>query len=321
MNPEKERLVLGIDVGGTKVCMGVVTENGASLIIERYPMRMEVFLEDLFEHIDKMLSEYHDKKQFLGIGIGIKGLVDERKQMLISSSILQAASSYDLCGELRKRYGLCTAIDNDAHAAAIAELKFGVGRDCKDFVYVNVGTGTAAGIVCGGKLVRGHANVAGELGACICERYDEPRLYTLESVVSGRGLDEEARRLMPRHLQSNLRKKLSSGEILLSAEIFDACRKGDALAEAVVANALDTLSLAIINMTILLNPVLFVFGGGVVTDGWFVEQLDRKVKILCEETSVAWTADFQISELGANNVGMLGAASILLEAMEQKARA
>ena len=317
---KQERTVLGVDIGGTKVCLALVTEKGELLHKVSYPGNygnQEGFAGTLFGFIDSLLKECSGQKP-IGIGVGIKALVDIEQQKVYSSSILNVLVHYDLCGELYKRYKIKAVIENDVNAAAMAETRFGAGRYINDFAYINIGTGTAAGIIVGGKLLRGKNNHAGELGTTIYERdCEDAPLFTLESVASGRGIEDEVRRLAHKYPQSALQKQLQSGENVSAAlHVFELYRKGDALAQAVMSNALRVMGLGIYNLEKITNSHLYIFGGGVVSD-WFLDQLQKEIDYLCEKMGVIWNARFLISELGVDDVGVLGAASILLDALEQ----
>jgi len=320
-SPKREQTILGIDIGGTKVRLALITDSGELLRAIRYSSKyvnLEDFVSTLFEQIDVFLEDNCDGRIPIGIGIGIKALVDAKRQRVSSSSTLQVLVPYDLCGELQKRYNIKTVIDNDVNAAAIAEARFGIGRYVDDFAYINIGTGTAAGIISDRRLLRGKNNYAGELGVTLFERLDEDAsLYTLESVASGKGLEDEARRLASKHPKSVLQKYLQGDCEEFAQNVFTAYKENDTLAQAAIDNALNVMALGIYNLEMLTNSHMYVFGGGVVADGWFVEQLRKKVEYLCARMRKSWTAEFRISELGADDVGVLGAASILLDALEQ----
>ena len=317
---KRKQVILGIDIGGTKVCLALITDGGKLLHTIRYPSKyvnLKDFVNTLLKQIDIFLEDNCGEQMPLGIGIGIRALVDAKRQRLSSSSTLQMLVPYDLCGELQKRYNIKTVIDNDVHAAAIAEARFGIGRYVSDFAYINIGTGTAVGIIIDRKLLRGKDNHAGELGLTIFERPDEQApLYTLESVASGKGLEDEARRLASKYPKSVLRKYLQGDCEGFVNNMYMAYKENDTLAQAAIDNALNVMALGVYNLEMLTNSQMYVFGGGVVADGWFVEQLLKKVEHLYVRMGKNWTAEFRISELGANNVGVLGAASILLDALE-----
>ncbi len=161
-----ERMVLGIDVGGTKVCVGVVTEDGQVVDKQRYPHRnvpVEEWAKELMAQTDALLERCGMRDRIAAVGIGCRGNVDHRSQRLLATTIMKLSPEFDFCRALRSRYGRPVYIDNDVKAVACAEIVFGAGRECGDFVCYNVGTGIAVASVAEGRLIRGRDNNAGEI--------------------------------------------------------------------------------------------------------------------------------------------------------------
>ncbi|MEG0493573.1 MAG: ROK family protein [Clostridia bacterium] len=320
MHNQSNEPVLGIDIGGTKVFIGLVSSGGQILHSYKYPMQRgkpDVLFNDLTVGIDRVLKEA--KQQPKAIGIGLKGHVDAEHNQILSSSLIQMDAPYDLCAELTRRYGLPAAIDNDVNAATLAEAAIGAGRTANHFVYVNIGTGSAIGVYENGTLMRGRNNNYGEIGYTLCRRTNgEDGLFFLEDVASGRGLDHEIRRLGAQYTHSVLQNAMMNQTTLVSAvEIFEAYRNGDELAICAVEHALEVLALSILNFECLLNCGLYIFGGGIVKDPWFFGMLQNTVQKLCKLTKLQFTVQMRMSDLGAENVGLLGAASIALSVLEK----
>lgn len=319
----QKKVALGVDVGGTWVRLGLVDEDGRILDTVRFPMKrgeLAVFGAELLEQIDGFLKNNKVKTSFDGIGIGTKGYVSFAENRLVYGTLYEGCSDYDLCAELSRRYGVRAYIDNDLHAAALAENAWGIGRETRYFVYVNIGTGTAVGIVDNGHLIRGRSNICGEVGNSLfesgfeVEAIERSGYYSLESVVSGKGLNDELVRLAPMYPDTVLKARMQESEPVYSREIFEACRAGDALAEKVVDTALHMMSLFLVNMEIMLNAETYVFGGGVVTDGgWFLARLEERVKGICAKAGVPWDVKMALSGLGAADAALLGAACVYFD--------
>ncbi|QQO07716.1 ROK family protein [Breznakiella homolactica] len=311
-----EKVILGIDIGGTKVRLGLVRDNGEILQTNRFPVKrgpLAEFGEELISQTGLFLTETGYADRINGIGIGAKGHIDNIKNRYASGSLFTGADGYDLCGELERVFGLPAFIDNDLHATVLAEARWGVGRGRNCFAYINVGTGFAVGLIDSGRLIRGDHNFAGEAGNCIFIPTDKrPYIHSLESVVSGGGLDKEVRRMISRFPDSALAAKARTSEPVFSREIFDAYRNGDALAVDLVDDALLMLAYTIINLEHTLNSKLYVFGGGVVADGWFFDKLRGEVERISRESGRVWTAPMEISQLGVDTAGLLGAVSVFL---------
>jgi len=156
-------VALGIDIGGTKMLAGLVDADGRVLAARRLPTRREHYLEDLLLLSRTLLADAADRGlAAAGIGVGTTGLVDHAGGRLVRSMNLGLVD-IPIRSRLEDALGLPAFVDNDLHASTLGELYFGVGRSCADFVLFNAGTGIAAGMVFGGRLLRGASNVSGEI--------------------------------------------------------------------------------------------------------------------------------------------------------------
>lgn len=293
--------VLGIDIGGTKICVGIVTEEGAIVDSVRYRqqhMPPEHWIGLLKAQV-KALLERNRQHKICGIGIGSRGRVDFKRQKLLSSTVIELGGEFDLCRELKNAFGLPVFIDNDVKAAACGELKFGSGRHFHNIVCYNIGTGIAAAVVSDGRLLRGKANDAGEIGSDLlpgCRMGLENE--NLEQLASGRGLE----------LQFHER----TGRELSAERILEKSCEGDSNAAAVVEQAVCALAASIVNLSHLLDPELFVFVGGLAANPYFYARLRQAKEKAEQRTGMVGRARMQLSELGPREIGVLGAASVAL---------
>lgn len=309
------KLALGVDIGGTKVRIGLVDENGEIECSVRYPVErcpLDRFGRSLAEQIDLFLQD-RPARHIDGIGIGTKGFIDFETQRYVSGTLFSDPNRHDLCQELQRQYSVPVRIDNDLNATVLAELEWGAGRHHKSFTYVNIGTGTAVGIIDNGHLMRGARNYSGEVGLYLFEPgAKRPFIHNLESVVSGGGLNAEVRRLAAQYPGSILQGKVAKAEPIHSYEIFEACLAGDTLARDVVESAVTMLAYTLLNLEAILDSQTYVFGGGVVSDGgWFLGRVLKKIEEISKTAHMPWSASLQMSELGADNAGLLGAACTL----------
>jgi len=154
---------IGLDVGGTKILAGLVDRTGQVLHSEERPMRRDHYLEDLRGLALSMTVAARARGLTVaGVGAGITGLVDHNGGRLVRSMNL-GLEDIPVAAALREACGAPGWVDNDVHAATLAELYFGIGQRVSDFVLFNAGTGIAAGMVFGGRLHRGASNVSGEI--------------------------------------------------------------------------------------------------------------------------------------------------------------
>ena len=303
-----DKTVLAIDVGGTKTAAGLVNREGKILSSCRRPVvrdDLKKLVESLSEQARGLLK---DAAELPGsMGIGIKGLVDDRLNSLVSSSILGGKQQENLREMLEESIGLPCVIDNDVNAATLAEAAWGAGRENDTFVFVNVGTGTAIGIYDRGRLVRGSENTCGEVCNMLLSLPGEEGLFSLEAVASGQGLADEAVRLAPRFPASTLAK---GGAPVCALDIFSAARESDPLAEWIIENAIYALTLSTVNMEAVTGAGLYIFGGGVVSDSLIFDRLRAGVPEFCRRYGLRLSMDLRISSLGAADAGLLGAARL-----------
>ena len=157
-------VTLGIDIGGTKIAAGLVDLNGGVLHAIRRVTRPTLLLPDILSCCRELLAEARVQGlQPLGIGVGAKGAVDRQARRLVHSLYL-GRENVGIGEALARAFGLIVEIENDVHAATIGEMVFGAGRTCRDFLFLNAGTGISAGIVNDGRLYRGSSGAAGESG-------------------------------------------------------------------------------------------------------------------------------------------------------------
>jgi len=219
-------------------------------------------------------------------------------------------------------YGLRAAVDNDVHAATLAELRWGAGREASDFIYLNVGTGTAVGIVTNGRLVRGRGNHAGELGHTYTGIAPEVRCPCgrdgcLEPVASGGGLIERARGLLPSYPHSSLHR-LAESDRLNAHTIFQQADEGDALASRLADDMVNALGIALTNLVNLLDPQIVVVGGGVWADGWLLPRVKHIVETTALPGPLSDLQGILPSTLHPDCVGLLGAANLAWDLVDER---
>lgn len=313
-------VVIGVDVGGTKVLVGYVGEDGTVLRSQRYPMdraTQEYTLSSIESAVEDFVSTDWAGPAPVAMGIGLVGQTDPATGTWIRSMNLRVHTPVPLGPQLRERYGLPVRIDNDVHAATLAELRLGAGREYADFIYLNVGTGIACGVVCNGQLVRGAVNYAGELGHMVVETDGDlcdqcGRRGCLEPIASGGGMLDHVRARLADYPDSVLHAPARSGDLTVGT-IFQAADAGDPLASAVTERAKRALGAALVNLLDLLNPEIVVLGGGVFRDGWGVARLRAHVATKALPAASQSLKGIVLSQLRVDRVGLLGAASLTWE--------
>jgi glucokinase len=207
-------------------------------------------------------------------------------------------------------------IDSDRAAYILGETWRGAARGARDAVFLAVGTGIGAGILSGGKLIRGYGDVAGAIGWLALDRPFLPRYVQhgcFEDQASGPGLVRVARDLIG--ADASYSGELRGIADLDAGNIFAAHERGDALASKVIDNAIELWGMAAANLVSLFNPEMIVFGGGVF--GPAVKFLDRiydEAKRWAQPIAIGQVR-FVASELGSD-AGLFGAGRLAMLAGE-----
>lgn len=317
-----EGYVLGVDLGGTKiaVCASDFGDVGSiSESVMRFPSNIagsqSELVESLFGAIDAYVSERRGGTPPRAMGFGLKDAVDNRRGVWLKCPSSEGFEPLPLADLVRERYGVEAHLDNDVHAATLAEQLYGAGRRYRDFLYLNVGTGIAVGAVIDGRLMRGATNYAGEIGHISVETEGDPCTFCglpgcLENVASGQGIDEIARRALEADPSSALAEALKANGRIRSSDVFAAADAGDALARSLADRVTRALAIACADAVNIFNPEAIIFGGGVMSDGWLLARLRDLVPRMAIATSADALRELSLSELGSDHVGVLGALSI-----------
>lgn len=310
---DKEKAVIGVDVGGTKIRYGIVGWDGNILSSGEFPSRpapSREWCSFLIDKLDSFLDANPQGKTALAIGLGIRGSIDHKARRIRASSAVFPDPDFDLCGALSDYYHIPVFMENDVKAAAISELLYGEGKNTDTFACVNVGTGLAMGLVYEGKIFHGIQNNAGEIGNLLFRRPDDGEIACVETVVSGKGIRLEAQRLEKKFPHSRLLNEEAPNQ---SRQIIQACRKGDPLARKAVQNAIQELAVLIINLENALDIGSYVFVGGVMSDPWVFQELQMEIERIAGSIHYGifhWDATLKVSDAGAGFAGLRGAGSV-----------
>ena len=308
---------IGIDVGGTKILIGAVDESGGVSKKKRYAMdrstrdsSVESVLNAAADFTEEFLSE---GGTFDFIGVGLVGYINPYENIWVHSISIPIDKPVALGAILEERYGVRVQIDNDVQCATMAELRLGAGKTCQDFYYINVGTGIACGMVFGGRRVKNGSNYLGEICHMTVTDHGEPcgcgQRGCLEPIASGGGLIESAKRRLCDYPASLLNVHEKEGR-LHAGTIFEAAEKGDELALFLRERAVEGLSTAVSGLCYLLMPERIIFGGSVGTQEYLVRRIEKNVMERTGRNGKLHIKGFGISEVDAQDVGMLGAASL-----------
>jgi glucokinase len=271
-SPKSRAVLLGVDIGGTKVLAGLVNSRGKILHSARTPMvagkSARAGLQAVFDALDAVLRDPRAKRA-RAIGVSVPGWVDASRGVLHSAPNISCWRNLPLAREIRRRYGLPVRVENDANAAVLAEASWGAGAKFANVFYVTVGTGIGTGIVLRHRLYSGRTGGASEGGhvtidfrgpLCGCGKRG-----CIEAYVSGTAIARLARQLLrkPRVRRSKILKAAGGSLDAVTAEhVAKAARLGDRLALALLNDAADHFAIWLGGVIDMLEPDVVIIGGG-----------------------------------------------------------
>lgn len=312
--------LLGIDLGGTTIKFGILTEAGE--VQEKWAIETNILeggkhiVPDIVASIKHRLDMYGlTSDDFVGIGMGSPGAVNRDDKTVTGAFNLNWKETQEVGSVIEKETGIPFAIDNDANVAALGERWVGAGANNPDVVFVTLGTGVGGGIIADGNLIHGIAGAGGEIGHMVVEpdtgfECTCGTVGCLETVASATGVVRVARRLAESYEgDSSIKAAIDNGEGVSSKDIFEAAQGGDNFANSVVDKVCFYLGLATANISNLLNPDSVVIGGGVSAAGEFLRSRVEANFKKYTFPQVRQSTQIKLAELG-NDAGIIGAASL-----------
>ena len=308
--------VFGVDVGGTTVKLGLFDINGNVIDKWEIPTRTEnggeKILADIAEAIKgKMAQKQIGKEDVAGVGVGVPGPVDGNG--IVHKAVNLGWDMVDLKKELEALLdGMKVESGNDANVAALGEMWRGGGQGHQSLGAVTVGTGVGGGMIINGKILTGSTGAGGEIGhihvedneteACGCGNFG-----CLEEYASATGITRLANRALK---ASDKDSVLRTGEVSAKT-VFDAVKAGDELAIEVAQKFGDYLGKGLGIIAGVIDPEIFVIGGGVSKAG---EVLFEYIRPSYEKTvfHACRNTEFALATLG-NDAGIYGAAKMVLD--------
>ena len=268
-------VAVGIDVGGTSIKGATIRDNGE--VLDRFSMPMdkaaspEEVIGKLCELVNETLANNKYDDKVVGIGIGIPGMFNKETGVIVSCPNLPTWTGFNLKDFIEARCHLYVKMVNDADAAALAEAKFGVGKDFNYVLMITLGTGVGGGIVINKNLYNGNLGMGGELGHMVIELDGKQcgcgRKGCFEAYASATALIRDTKIAMEAHPESLLHKVSEELGCLDARVAFLAESKGDKVAAEVVRNYVKYLSEGLLNYCNILRPNIIVLSGGVANEG------------------------------------------------------
>lgn len=305
----------GVDIGGTTCKIGLFDMNGT--ILEKWEIKTNTenhgaaILDDVAVAVlDKMKEKEITKEDVQGIGLGVPGPVDS--EGTVHKCVNLGWDVINVEKALSEKTGLLVKAGNDANVAALGEMWQGGGKGHQNVIMVTLGTGVGGGIIVDGKIIAGSHGAGGELGhihmnddetdTCGCGNKG-----CLEQYASATGISRLARKKMEHETRATILTK----EDLSAKAVFDAVKEGDEVAIEVATEMGNYLGHAMADMAAVLDPAVFVIGGGVSKAGEvllsFIEKPFMEKAFFANKN-----VKFKLATLG-NDAGICGAAKLVLE--------
>jgi glucokinase len=262
--------VLGVDVGGTKVAVGLVDRDGKILAQGRKPMvangTADAGLQAVAGAIDSLVATVPGGIH--SIGICAPGPLDPKRGVVLNPPNLPCWRDFPLAEKIVSMYHVPVRVDNDANAAALAETRWGAARGYRYVFYATIGTGIGTGIVLDGRIYHGNTGSAGE-GGHVSIDYRGPlcscgKRGCIEVLAAGPAIATRARAKLAAGSRSMI-LELAKGDVagVTSEFVAKAYAAGDPLAREILQETVDVLTPWLGNIVDLLDPDVLVMGGGV----------------------------------------------------------
>ncbi len=312
----KTAVTLGIDIGGTNTKLGLVNNAGRCVISKSIPTyaeeNLDTFLDHLFKTVEEITEPVAEHFEIKAVGIGApnanfySGCIEEAPN-------LKWGKLVPLVEIVEEKIKLPTVLTNDANAAAIGEMLFGVAKGMKNFIVITLGTGLGSGIVVNGELVYGHDGFAGELGhvTVIPEGRDHTTGLkgSLETYVSATGIKRTVFELLSLRIHPSRLREVSFNN-LVAKDIATAAQEGDLIATEAFEYTGKILGVALANSVAHLSPEAIILFGGLANAGDLLLDPTKKhfeknlLHIFRNKVKIT------LSDLKGDNTAVLGAGAL-----------
>ena len=312
--------VIGMDMGGTNTVFGVVDARGT--VISKSAIKtgthtdVNLYIQDLYDEMIKLIDAAGGVEKFKGIGVGAPNGNYYTGNIEFAPN-LPWKGVIPFAKLMAEKFGIPAALTNDANAAAIGEMTYGVARGMKNFIMITLGTGVGSGIVIDGKLVYGHDGVAGELGHTTAIR-ENGRLCgcgkkgCLETYCSATGVARSAREILASSTQESLLRNIPVDSIT-SKDVFEAAMEGDEIAKDIFAFTGKILGQSLADFVAFSAPEAIVLFGGLSKAG---DLIMNPIRENMEDNLLPlWKGKIKLffSELKEADAAVLGASALAWE--------
>ncbi|WP_100333097.1 ROK family transcriptional regulator [Bacillus alkalisoli] len=314
---QNARLIVGVDIGGTNIEVGIVnaygTIIGRKVLSTQYALKKDLVYE-AFLAIQSLVQTYNiDKNKIMAVGVGAPGITDSDNGVVLDAPSL-GWKNFELKKELQQLLELPVYVENDVNVAVLGEQWKGKAKNADHLILITLGTGVGCGIIVNGQLYRGASFAAGEIGYMVTDKNEALEDYDhifqgfgfLDSHVGGPSIVKRMEQKLATLTDSHpLKNKELSAKL-----IFEHAITHDPIATEVIEETLEHIAFALVNVICIFNPQCVILGGGLSKSGqWFLP----KVKAVIEK-HLPMNTDIYISEI--DGLSLLGAGALVLREHE-----
>ena len=317
---EMKPYVIGLDLGGTNSVFGIVDARGeikATTAIKTSGFETaEAYVAACVEALQPIIEQVGGIDTIKAMGVGAPNANYYKGTIEYAPNLPWAHDTIVPLGDMfSKALGVPVALTNDANAAALGEMVYGVARGMKNFIVITLGTGVGSGIVVNGQLLYGHDGFAGELGHVTMVRGEEGRSCgcgrtgCLEAYCSATGVARTARELLAKTNRPSLLREIEA-EKITSLDVSIAAGKGDELAKEIYDFTGHMLGEACADFAAFSSPEAFIFFGGMVKAGELIMKPIREAYDKHVMRIFKGKAKFLVSGLDGASAAVLGASAV-----------
>ena len=315
---ENKPYVIGLDLGGTNSVFGIVDAEANVIVSTSIRTAeqndVEVYIDNCCKALAPLIEKVGGIDKIKGMGIGAPNGNFYTGNIELAPN-LPWKGIVPLSKLFHERLGIPVVLTNDANAAAIGEMTYGVAKGMKNFIMLTLGTGVGSGIVVNGELVYGCDGFAGELGHVIVDRSPEARLCgcgrrgCLETYCSATGVARTAREFLSKRSDDSELRKMPMEDIT-SKDVSIAAEHGDRLAQDVYKFTGELLGRSCANFTAFCSPEAYVFFGGLTKAGNLIMDPIKEAYEANVQNIFKGKAKMLISQLDDAQAAVLGAAAL-----------
>ena len=285
-----------IDIGGTSIKYGVLSENGEIFIdgtvSTKVTEKENFILSDVKKLVRNILDEYRNY-EIKGICVSTAGVVNpEKGEIAYAGPTIPKYTGTKIKEELEKEFSISCEVENDVNCAGLGEYWKGAGKGSKSMVCLTIGTGIGGSVILDGKLLNGIGYTAGEIG------YMDVNGSYIQNIASSRYLVEK--------VQKEKVEKEGITDAITGVDIFELAKKGDEICIAGINEIISNLAVGVRNIIYLLNPEVIVIGGGITAQKEYLEEKIRKEVNDGMISDMFRKTRIELAQQG-NQAGLLGA--------------